>query len=138
MVYVDSGSTDGSVETARALGSDAAVVPRVRITSRAREMQCQIVGDRGRVIGEAFDRGTGRVVQARAQAVGNAFVRRIAHESTAKPQTFGAVGIEKFVDPFTWIGWMPTWMDGLLGMPVATWLSVMAGHHRAPAVGPDC
>ncbi len=36
-------------------------------------------------------------------------------------------GIEKFVDPFTWIGWMPTWMDGLLGLPVSSWLSIIGG-----------
>ena len=37
---------------------------------------------------------------------------------------FGWFGIDKFLHPLTWIGWMPTWMDGLMGMPKDTWLQV--------------
>ncbi len=32
-------------------------------------------------------------------------------------------GIDKFLTPDNWIGWIPAWMDGLLGMPKTTWLS---------------
>lgn len=34
-------------------------------------------------------------------------------------------GIEKFTDPKTWIGWMPAWMDGLMGYKVDLWLKVI-------------
>lgn len=38
---------------------------------------------------------------------------------------FGAFGIGKFEDPLLWIGWMPAWMDGLLGLPQSTWLRIV-------------
>lgn len=38
---------------------------------------------------------------------------------------FGAFGIDKFWHPLIWIGWMPTWMDGLMGLPTETWLPVI-------------
>ena len=31
---------------------------------------------------------------------------------------FGYFGIDKFVHPLNWIGWIPLWMDGLFGMAV--------------------
>lgn len=34
-------------------------------------------------------------------------------------------GVDKFVHPTLWIGWIPLWMDGLLGLPVHTWLAVI-------------
>jgi len=34
-------------------------------------------------------------------------------------------GIDKFVHPTLWIGWIPLWMDGLLGIPVDTWLMLI-------------
>lgn len=34
-------------------------------------------------------------------------------------------GIDKFVHPVLWMGWIPLWMDGLLGIPVATWLMII-------------
>jgi uncharacterized membrane protein len=38
---------------------------------------------------------------------------------------FGWFGIDKFLDPLVWVGFLPTWMDGLLGMPKETWLVIM-------------
>ena len=38
---------------------------------------------------------------------------------------FAVFGIEKLVTPIDWIGWMPTWMDGLLGIRVQVWLTVI-------------
>ena len=38
---------------------------------------------------------------------------------------FGYFGIDKFLNPIVWIGWMPSWMDGLLGMPKETWLQIV-------------
>lgn len=39
---------------------------------------------------------------------------------------FGWFGIDKFLTPAAWLGWIPSWMDGLLGMPAATWLRIIA------------
>ena len=38
---------------------------------------------------------------------------------------FGWFGIDKFLSPEIWIGWMPSWMDGLMGVPVENWLKVV-------------
>lgn len=38
---------------------------------------------------------------------------------------FGYFGIDKFVHPDIWIGWMPVWMEGLMGMTRETWLPVI-------------
>ncbi|TSC79364.1 MAG: hypothetical protein G01um101425_644 [Candidatus Peregrinibacteria bacterium Gr01-1014_25] len=46
----------------------------------------------------------------------------------------GMFGIEKLTEPLLWIGWMPPWMDGLFGMPVDTWLSVVGVAEIALAV----
>ncbi len=35
-------------------------------------------------------------------------------------------GIEKFVHPALWLGWMPDWMDGLMGYRVSLWMQVVA------------
>lgn len=34
-------------------------------------------------------------------------------------------GIDKFVHPEFWIGWMPSWIDGLAGQTVGTWLQII-------------
>jgi uncharacterized membrane protein YphA (DoxX/SURF4 family) len=39
---------------------------------------------------------------------------------------FGWFGIDKFLNPVAWLGWIPAWMDGLLGMPSTTWLNIIA------------
>jgi hypothetical protein len=38
---------------------------------------------------------------------------------------FAVFGIGKFTDPATWIGFIPLWMDGLLGMTREQWLPVI-------------
>lgn len=35
---------------------------------------------------------------------------------------FGLFGIDKFLSPALWIGWVPPWMEGLLGFPRDAWL----------------
>lgn len=37
---------------------------------------------------------------------------------------FGYFGIDKFINPDIWIGWMPTWLEGLLGFTRQQWLSI--------------
>lgn len=37
---------------------------------------------------------------------------------------FGYFGIDKFIHPLVWIGWMPPWMDGLLGFSKDVWLQI--------------
>jgi hypothetical protein len=38
---------------------------------------------------------------------------------------FGYFGIDKLITPLVWIGWIPLWMEGLLGMTRETWLSII-------------
>ncbi len=45
--------------------------------------------------------------------------------TTALVLVFGYFGIDKFVHPLLWIGWLPTWMDGLLNIPRETWLTII-------------
>ncbi len=40
---------------------------------------------------------------------------------------FGVFGIDKFIHPLSWIGWMPLWMDGLLGIDKSQWLIITGG-----------
>lgn len=47
---------------------------------------------------------------------------------------FASFGIDKFIHPEIWIGWMPTWMDGLLGMPRETWLTAVGAFETLLAV----
>lgn len=37
---------------------------------------------------------------------------------------FGYFGIDKFLNPLNWVGFMPVWMNGLAGQKVAVWLSI--------------
>jgi uncharacterized membrane protein len=37
---------------------------------------------------------------------------------------FGVFGVDKFMHPLAWIGWMPPWIDGFLGIDKAQWLMV--------------
>lgn len=37
---------------------------------------------------------------------------------------FGYFGIDKFIHPLLWVGWMPLWIDGLLGFPKELWIRV--------------
>ncbi len=38
---------------------------------------------------------------------------------------FGYFGVDKFINPLTWIGWLPAWMDGLGGLPKDSWLKLV-------------
>ncbi len=38
---------------------------------------------------------------------------------------FGDFGIDKFLHPIFWIGWLPSWMDGLAGLPKDGWLKII-------------
>jgi hypothetical protein len=38
---------------------------------------------------------------------------------------FGIFGAQKLVTPELWIGWMPKWIDGLLGFPKDQWMSAI-------------
>ena len=38
---------------------------------------------------------------------------------------FGWFGIDKFLNPLLWIGFMPSSMDGLFGIPITTWLIIV-------------
>lgn len=45
--------------------------------------------------------------------------------STGLFAVFAWFGIDKFLTPAAWLGWMPAWMDGLFGIPVDAWLKVV-------------
>lgn len=47
---------------------------------------------------------------------------------------FGLFGVDKFLSPIVWIGWMPTWMEGLLGLPRETWLQIVGTTEIALAI----
>ncbi len=38
---------------------------------------------------------------------------------------FGYFGIDKFLNPVLWTGFLPLWMDGALGMPKEIWILVV-------------
>lgn len=38
---------------------------------------------------------------------------------------FGWFGIDKFVHPTIWIGFLPTWMDGFLGLSKNVWIVIV-------------
>lgn len=45
--------------------------------------------------------------------------------TTALLLVFLYFGIDKFVHPTIWLGFMPLWMDGLLGLTANVWLGVI-------------
>lgn len=45
--------------------------------------------------------------------------------STGLFAVFAWFGIDKFLTPAAWLGWMPAWMNGLFGLPVDAWLKVV-------------
>ena len=47
---------------------------------------------------------------------------------------FGYFCIDKFVHPLNWIGWIPLWMDGLMGMPKQTWLMIIGTQETLSAI----
>mgnify|MGYP001598284893 CR=1 FL=1 len=38
---------------------------------------------------------------------------------------FGYFGIDKFVHPLLWIGWVPLWLEGVFGLTRAIWLQII-------------
>lgn len=47
----------------------------------------------------------------------------------------GSFGIDKFIHPLNWVGWMPDWMDGLAGISAHTWLLTIGGFETLLALG---
>ena len=47
---------------------------------------------------------------------------------------FGWFGIDKLIEPLLWRGFMPSWMDGLFGFPIDTWLVVVGVSEMALAI----
>ncbi len=44
-------------------------------------------------------------------------------------------GIDKFIHPSLWIGWIPDWMNGLWKINADTWLKVIGGTEIAIGIG---
>lgn len=47
---------------------------------------------------------------------------------------FGLFGIQKFTDSFLWIGFIPNWLDGMLGMTKEQWLQIIGAIEILSAV----
>lgn len=47
----------------------------------------------------------------------------------------GWFGVDKFIHPLNWIGWMPLWIDGFAGLPNTTWLLAIGGLEALLALG---
>ena len=47
---------------------------------------------------------------------------------------FGLFGIQKFTDPFLWIGFVPTWLEGALGLTRDQWLQIIGAVEILSAV----
>ncbi len=45
--------------------------------------------------------------------------------TTALVLVFLYFGIDKFLHPTIWLGFMPLWMDNLLGIGIDTWLGII-------------
>ncbi len=39
---------------------------------------------------------------------------------------FAYFGVEKFINPDVWIGWMPDWLDNVAGLSLKQWMDVTA------------
>jgi hypothetical protein len=48
---------------------------------------------------------------------------------------FGWFGVDKLLDPLNWIGWIPSWMDGFLGMEKLMWTKLIGGAEMTLAIG---
>lgn len=48
---------------------------------------------------------------------------------------FGFFGVDKFVSPEIWIGWLPLWMDGLFGLSKHVWLQITGATEILIAAG---
>ena len=40
---------------------------------------------------------------------------------------FGYFGVDKFLNPLDWIGWIPDWIDGMMGTSKNIWLQIIGG-----------
>ncbi len=47
---------------------------------------------------------------------------------------FGWFGIDKFLNPILWVGFLPLWMDGLLGMDKTVWITIVGASEVGMAV----
>ena len=48
---------------------------------------------------------------------------------------FGYFGIDKFLSPLLWIGWIPEWLNGALGASKETWLRIIGVIEILSAIG---
>lgn len=46
---------------------------------------------------------------------------------TAMIVVFGIFGIDKFIRPLVWLGWIPEWTENMSGIPREIWLRVAGG-----------
>ncbi|OGJ64299.1 hypothetical protein A3C37_05475 [Candidatus Peribacteria bacterium RIFCSPHIGHO2_02_FULL_53_20] len=55
---------------------------------------------------------------------------KIARETlmTAMITVFGLFGIDKFIHPAAWLGWVAPWIENLSGISRGTWLRVAGGY----------
>ncbi len=44
-------------------------------------------------------------------------------------------GIDKFMNPFVWLGWLPAWMDSFAGLGKHQWLKIIGGIEIAVGLG---
>lgn len=47
---------------------------------------------------------------------------------------FGYFGIDKFLNPLLWTGFLPVWMNGLLNQPLNVWIKVIGAMEIGLAV----
>ncbi|MBI3332393.1 hypothetical protein HYZ99_05580 [Candidatus Peregrinibacteria bacterium] len=47
---------------------------------------------------------------------------------------FGYFGVDKFIHPLFWIGWMPPWLDGFMGLSKEVWLMITGATEAVFAV----
>ncbi len=40
---------------------------------------------------------------------------------------FGYFGIDKFLNPILWVGFLPTWMDGFFDVSKDVWIKIVGG-----------
>lgn len=43
-------------------------------------------------------------------------------------------GIDKFIHPLVWIGWIPTWMNGLFTIDKSLWLQIIGSTEIAVGI----
>lgn len=48
---------------------------------------------------------------------------------------FGWFGIDKLLNPLTWVGWMPGMLEGLFGFSKVIWTQIIGGIEVALALG---